>query len=140
MFEKAVQAAIYEKALKNHYIEILYIDFEDTGKCRKLHQDTKLLNGDNIFPESDEQMFDDYIREKIMRYASGNTDDLNRIKQQMTMETITQGTAEHIMHHVMINFMINFILNGEMRFMQFDFTRESEDTKEPKVPLKERGL
>ena len=28
--EKAVQAAIYEKALKNHYIEILYIDFEDT--------------------------------------------------------------------------------------------------------------
>ena len=133
--EKAVQAAIYEKALKNHYIEILYIDFEDTGKCRKLHQDTKLLNGDTIFPESDEQMFDDYIREKIMRYASGNTDDLNRIKQQMTMEAITQGTAEHIMHHVMIN----FILNGEMRFMQFDFTRESEDTKEPKVPLKERG-
>ena len=60
MLEKAVQAAIYEKALKNHYIEILYIDFEDTGKCRKLHQDTKLLNGDNIFPESDEQMFDYY--------------------------------------------------------------------------------
>ena len=58
--EKVVQAAIYEKALKNHYIEILYIDFEDTGKCRKLHQDTKLLNGDNIFPESDEQMFDYY--------------------------------------------------------------------------------
>ena len=83
-----------------------------------------------------EGMFDDYIREKIMRYASGNTDDLNRIKQQMTMEAITQGTAEHIMHHAMIN----FILNGEMRFMQFDFTRESEDTKEPKVPLKERGL
>ena len=49
-----------------------------------------------------------------MRYASGNIDDLNRIKQQMTMEAITQGTAEHIMHHVMIN----FILNGEMRFMQ----------------------
>lgn len=125
LLEKVVQAAIYEKALKNHYIEILYIDFEDTGKCRKLHQDTKLLNGDTIFPESDEQMFDDYIREKIMRYASGNTDDLNRIKQQMTMEAITQGTAEHIMHHVMIN----FILNGEMRFMQFDFTRESADTK-----------
>lgn len=60
-----------------------------------------------------------------MRYASGNIDDLNRIKQQMTMEAITQGTAEHIMHHVMIN----FILNGEMRFMQFDFTRESADTK-----------
>ena len=72
----------------------------------------------------------------LMRYASGNIDDLNRIKQQMTMEAITQGTAEHIMHHAMIN----FILNGEMRFMQFDFTRESEDTKEPKVPLKERGL
>ena len=88
--EKAVQAAIYEKALKNHYIEILYIDL-------------KIL----------------------MRYASGNIDDLNRIKQQMTMEAITQGTAEHIMHHVMIN----FILNGEMRFMQFDFTRESADTK-----------
>ena len=52
MLEKAVQAAIYEKALKNHYIEILYIDFEDTGKCITLHQDTKLLNGDNIFPES----------------------------------------------------------------------------------------
>lgn len=29
MLEKAVQSAIYEKALKNHYIEILYIDFED---------------------------------------------------------------------------------------------------------------
>ena len=27
VLEKAVQAAIYEKALKNHYIEILYIDF-----------------------------------------------------------------------------------------------------------------
>ncbi|RHP00647.1 hypothetical protein DWZ97_11680 [Firmicutes bacterium AF36-19BH] len=54
-----------------------------------------------------------------------NTEDLNRVKQQMTMEAITQGTAEHIMHHVMINFM----LNGEMRFMQFDFTRESADTK-----------
>ena len=123
--EKAVQAAIYEKALKNHYIEILYIDFEDTGKCIKLHQDTKLLNGENIFPESDEQMFDDYICEKIMRYASGDVEDLKRVKQQMTMEAITQGTAEHIMHHVMINFM----MNGEMRFMQFDFTRESEDTK-----------
>ena len=125
MLEKAVQAAIYEKALKNHYIEILYIDFEDTGKCIKLHQDTNLLNGENIFPESDEQMFDDYICEKIMRYASGNIEDLNRVKQQMTMEAITQGTAEHIMHHVMINFM----LNGERRFMQFDFTRESADTK-----------
>ena len=54
-----------------------------------------------------------------------NIEDLNRVKQQMTMEAITQGTAEHIMHHVMINFM----LNGEMRFMQFDFTRESADTK-----------
>ena len=125
MLEKAVQAAIYEKALKNHYIEILYIDFEDTGKCIKLHQDTNLLNGENIFPESDEQMFDDYICEKIMRYASGNIEDLNRVKQQMTMEAIIQGTAEHIMHHVMINFM----LNGERRFMQFDFTRESADTK-----------
>ena len=81
-------------------------------------------------------MFDDYICEKIMRYASGNIEDLSRVKQQMTMEAITQGTAEHIMHHVMIN----FILNGEMRFMQFDFTREREDSKEPKVPLKERGL
>ena len=125
MLEKAVQAAIYEKALKNHYIEILYIDFEDTGKCIKLHPDTNLLNGENIFPESDEQMFDDYICEKIMRYASGNIEDLNRVKQQMTMEAIIQGTAEHIMHHVMINFM----LNGERRFMQFDFTRESADTK-----------
>ena len=125
MLEKAVQAAIYEKALKNHYIEILYIDFEDTGKCIKLHQDTNLLNGENIFPESDEQMFDDYICEKIMRYASGNIEDLNRVKQQMTMEAIIQGTAEHIMHHVMINFM----LNGERRFMQFDFTRESADIK-----------
>ena len=125
VLEKAVQAAIYEKALKNHYIEILYIDFEDTGKCIKLHQDTNLLNGENIFPESDEQMFDDYICEKIMRYASGNIEDLNRVKQQMTMEAIIQGTAEHIMHHVMINFM----LNGERRFMQFDFTRESADIK-----------
>ena len=125
MLEKAVQSAIYEKALKNHYIEILYIDFENTGKCIKLHQDTTLLSGENIFPESDEQMFDDYISKKIMRYASGDTEDLNWVKQQMTMEAITQGTAEHVMHHVMINFM----LNGEMRFMQFDFTRESEDTK-----------
>ena len=123
--EKAVQAAIYEKALKNHYIEILYIDFEDTGKCIKLHQDTKLINGENIFPETDEQMFDDYICKKIMRYASGDAEDLDRVKQQMTMEAITQGTAEHVMHHVMINFM----LNGEMRFMQFDFTRENADTK-----------
>ena len=41
------------------------------------------------------------------------------------MEAITQGTEEHIIHHVMVNFM----LNGEMRFMQSDFTRESEDTK-----------
>ncbi len=54
-----------------------------------------------------------------------NIEDLNRVKQQMTMEAITQGTAEYIMHHVMINFM----LDGEMRFMQFDFTRESADTK-----------
>ena len=91
--EKAVQAAIYEKALKNHYIEILYVDFEDTGKCIKLHQDTKLLSGENIFPETDEQMFDDYICKKIMRYASGDAEDLDRIKQQMTMEAITQGTA-----------------------------------------------
>ena len=125
MLEKAVQSAIYEKALKNHYIEILYIDFENTGKCIKLHQDTKLLGGENIFPESDEQMFDDYISKKIMRYASGDAEDLNRVEQQMTMEAITQGTTEHVMHHVMINFM----LNGEMRFMQFDFTRESTDTK-----------
>ena len=66
-------------------------------------------------------MFDDYICEKIMRYASGEAEDLNRVKQQMTMEAITQGTAEHVMHHVMINFM----LNGEMRFMQFEFARES---------------
>ena len=107
LLEKAVQAAIYEKALKNHYIEILYVDFEDTGKCIKLHQDTKLINGENIFPESDEQMFDDYICKKIMRYASGDAEDLDRVKQQMTMEAITQGTAEHVMHHVMINFMLN---------------------------------
>lgn len=125
MLEKAVQSAIYEKALKNHYIEILYIDFENTGKCIKLHQDTKLLGGENIFPESDGQMFDDYISKKIMRYASGDAEDLNRVEQQMTMEAITQGTTEHVMHHVVINFM----LNGEMRFMQFDFTRESTDTK-----------
>lgn len=37
MLEKAVQAAIYEKALKNHYIEILYIDFEETGKLCIMH-------------------------------------------------------------------------------------------------------
>ena len=85
MLEKAVQSAIYEKALKNHYIEILYIDFEDTGKCIKLHQDTKLRSGENIFPESDEQMFEDYICEKIMRYASGDTEDLNLVKQQMML-------------------------------------------------------
>ena len=125
MLNKAVQAAIYEKVLKKHYMEVLYIDFEDTGKCKKLHQDTKLVNGENIFPESDEQMFDDYICDKIMRYAVGDVQDLNQVKKQMTTEAIVQGTAEHIIHHVMINFM----LNGEMRFMQFDFTRESTDTK-----------
>ena len=134
MLNKAVQAAIYEKVLKNHYIEVLYIDyedtgkyidFEDTGKCKKLHQDTKPVNGENIFPESDEQMFDDYICDKVMRYAVGDVQDLNQVKKQMTTEAIVQGTAEHIIHHVMINFM----LNGEMRFMQFDFTRESADTK-----------
>ena len=125
MLNKAVQAAIYEKLLKKHYMEVLYIDFEDTGKCKKLHQDTKLVNGENIFPESDEQMFDDYICDKIMRYAVGDVQDLNQVKKQMTTEAIVQGTAEHIIHHVMINFM----LNGEMRFMQFDFTRESTDTK-----------
>ena len=65
-------------------------------------------------------MFDDYISKKIMRYASGDTEDLNWVKQQMTMEAITQGTAEHVMHHVMINFM----LNGEMRFMQFEFANK----------------
>ena len=54
MLNKAVQAAIYEKVLKKHYMEVLYIDFEDTGKCKKLHQDTKLVNGENIFPESDD--------------------------------------------------------------------------------------
>ena len=125
MLNKAVQAAIYEKVLKNHYIEVLYIDFEDIGKCKKLHQDTKLVDGENIFPESDEQMFDDYVCDKIMRYAVGDVQDLNQVKKQMTTEAIVQGTAEHIIHHVMINFM----LNGEMRFMQFDFTRESADTK-----------
>ena len=125
MLNKAVQAAIYEKVLKKHYMEVLYIDFEDTGKCKKLHQDTKLVNGENIFPESDEQMFDDYICDKIMRYAVGDVQDLNQVKKQMTTEAIVQGTAEHVIHHVMINFM----LNGEMRFMQFDFTRESTDTK-----------
>ena len=125
MLNKAVQAAIYEKVLKKHYMEVLYIDFEDTGKCKKLHQDTKLVNGENIFPESDEQMFDDYICDKIMRYAVGDVQDLNQVKKQMTTEAIVQGTAEHIIHHVMINFM----LNGEMRFMQFDFTSESTDTK-----------
>lgn len=98
MLEKAVQSAIYEKALKNHYIEILYIDFENTGKCIKLHQDTKLLGGENIFLESDEQMFDDYISKKIMRYASGDAEDLNRVEQQMTMEAITQGTTEQTEH------------------------------------------
>lgn len=69
LLEKAVQSVIYEKALKNHYIEILYIDFEDTGKCIKLHQDTTLLNGENIFPKSDEQMFDEYICKKIMHHV-----------------------------------------------------------------------
>ena len=41
-------------------------------------------------------MFDDYIGKKIMRYASGDIEDLNRVKQQMTMEAITQGTAERV--------------------------------------------
>ena len=70
-------------------------------------------------------MFDEYVCDKIMRYASGDVQDLKRVKKQMTMEAILQGTEEHIMHHVMINFM----LNGEMRFTQFDFTRESADLK-----------
>ena len=81
LLKKAVQAEIYEKALKNHYIEILYIDFEDTGKCIKLHQDTKLLSDENIFPESDVQIFDEYVCDKIMRYASGDVQDLKRVKK-----------------------------------------------------------
>ena len=51
-------------------------------------------------------MFADYICKKIMRYASGDAEDLDRVKQQMTMEAITQGTAEHVMHHVMILFLL----------------------------------
>ena len=42
LLEKAVQAAIYEKALKNHYIEILYIDFEDTGKSYLCQEETEI--------------------------------------------------------------------------------------------------
>ena len=38
-------------------------------------------------------MFEDYICEKILRYASGDVEELNRVKQQMTMEAITQGTS-----------------------------------------------
>ena len=39
LLKKAVQAAIYEKALKNHYKEILYIDFEDTGKYKRIRKE-----------------------------------------------------------------------------------------------------
>lgn len=90
MLEKSVQAAIYEKALKNHYIEILYIDFENTGKCIRLHQDTKLSGGENIFPESDEQMFEEYVCDKIMRYdpvfiTRGFAEVMETTQQQMML-------------------------------------------------------
>ena len=59
-------------------------------------------------------MFDDYISKKIMRYASGDTEDLNRVKQQMTMEAITQGTAEHVMIDVtkMREILLNILSNA----------------------------
>ena len=41
------------------------------------------------------------------------------------MEAITTGNSRT--HHA--SCYDQFILNGEMRFMQFDFTRESADTK-----------
>ena len=125
MLEKTVQTEIFERTLKNHYLGILYIDFENTGKCILLHQDERLLSGENIFPESEEPSFEEYIRNTILRYAVGDIEDIDRVKQQLTIDSILQGTADRIMHHVMIN----FLLNGEMRFMQFDFTRESADSK-----------
>ena len=36
-------------------------------------------------------MFDEYVCDKIMRYASGDVQDLKRMKKQMTMEAIVQG-------------------------------------------------
>ena len=61
-------------------------------------------SGENIFPESDEQMFDDYISKKIMHYASGDAEDLNRgvLSEEEDAKTtlcydpvfITRGFAE----------------------------------------------
>ena len=44
-----------------------------------------LCNEDSVYNDVIERCMKDYICEKIMRYASGDTEDLNRVKQQMML-------------------------------------------------------
>ena len=116
------ELAIYEKVLKAHYMTILYIDFEKDAKCKILHTDPSLVNVENVFPVSNHQLWDSYIESVILKYT---VSDVKQIRQNLSMDSILEGTSKQMIHHVMINFM----LNEEMRFMQFDFTRESENSK-----------
>ena len=58
----------------------MYSGALEYNKNSLLHQDTSLLNSENIFPESDEQMFDDYICEKIMRYGTDAVERMNEVE------------------------------------------------------------
>lgn len=113
------ELAIYEKVLKAHYTTILYIDFEKDAKCTILHTDSSLENVKNVFPTFNHQSWDAYVESVILKYS------VSDVKENLSMASILEGTSKHRIHHVMIN----FILNQEMRFMQFDFTRESENSK-----------
>ena len=113
------ESAIYSKVLKAHYTTILYIDFEKDAKCTILHADSSLKNVENVFPVFNHQSWDSYVESVILKYT------VSDVEQNLSMDSILEGTSKHMIHHVMINFM----LNHEMRFMQFDFTRESENSK-----------
>ena len=113
------ESAIYSKVLKAHYTAILYIDFENDAKCTILHADSSLKNVENVFPVLNHQSWDSYVESVILKYT------VSDVEQNLSMDSILEGTSKHMIHHVMINFM----LNHEMRFMQFDFTRESENSK-----------
>lgn len=112
------ESAIYEKVLKAHYTAILYIDFESDAHCTILHADSNLVDVENIFPKLNDQSWDSYVESVILKYT------VSEVKESLSKSSILAGTSKHMIHHVMINFM----LNQEMRFMQFDFTKESEDS------------
>ena len=115
------ESAIYEKVLKAHYTTILHIDFETDAHCSILHTDSSLENIENVFPIFDHQSWDSYIESVLLKYT---VSDVKQIRQNLSMDSILAGVSKQMIHHVMINFM----LNHEMRFMQFDFTRESENS------------